>query len=143
EEHLRVVGETLEEIGASEVRAVIALNKIDRLDGRAALAHLAERHEGAVPVSALSGEGIEELRARMVALAAEGAHGVLLRLAAGEQEPMRYLFNHAFNLERNYLDDGAVEVSASLRPADYARLVRDYPSIEILKGPEVDARQAH
>ena len=75
EEHLRVVEETLEEIGASEVPAVIALNKIDRLDGRASLAHLAERHSGAVPVSALSGEGIEALRARMVALAAEGARG--------------------------------------------------------------------
>lgn len=54
----------LEEIGAGEVPRLLVLNKIDRLDAdeRHALAH---RHPDALKVSALTGEGLDDLRAAL------------------------------------------------------------------------------
>src|SRR3954464_2926320 len=59
-EMLRAVEDTLEEIGAGDRPRLLALNKVDQLDGeqRAELRH---RHPGAVQVSAVTGEGLEDL----------------------------------------------------------------------------------
>jgi GTPase len=50
----------LDEIGAGSIPEVLVLNKIDRLSG-SERARLARRHPGSVPVSGLSGEGVEGL----------------------------------------------------------------------------------
>jgi GTP-binding protein HflX len=57
-EQIESVRGVLEEIGASSIPEVLALNKIDRLTG-SERARLARRYPGSVPVSALTGEGIE------------------------------------------------------------------------------------
>ncbi len=129
EEQIRVVDDTLQEIGAKDAPRVVVLNKIDRLSDRAVLGHLAECYDDAASVSALSGDGIGALRERIVEAAASGARRVTLRLPPGAQEPMRFLFNHAFNLERDYASDGAVVVAADLRPADCARFLKKYPDV--------------
>ncbi len=58
------VEQTLDEIGAGESQRLLVLNKIDLLDeeGRD---ELRLRHPDAVLVSGVSGEGLDELRARM------------------------------------------------------------------------------
>jgi len=58
------VGDVLREIGATDLPLELVLNKIDRVDplGRR---RLANRFPGAVQVSALSGEGLDELRAQI------------------------------------------------------------------------------
>jgi GTPase len=55
---LDAVRRVLSEIGAGDIPEVLALNKIDRVNG-SARARLAIRHRGSVPVSALTGEGAE------------------------------------------------------------------------------------
>ena len=58
------VGDVLHEIGATDLPLELVLNKIDRVDplGRR---RLANRFPGAVQVSALTGEGLDELRAQL------------------------------------------------------------------------------
>jgi GTP-binding protein HflX len=60
--------EVLDEIGAGDVPRLLVLNKIDRvgLDDREALRY---RHPGAAEISALTGEGLDELRARLIEFA--------------------------------------------------------------------------
>ena len=58
------VRSVLADIGASGVPEIVALNKIDALDLDArdqTIAAFSARHEGAVPLSARTGEGIDEL----------------------------------------------------------------------------------
>ena len=57
------VDDVLQEIGAAELPVEVVLNKIDRVDplGRR---RLANRFPGAPQVSALTGEGLDELRGR-------------------------------------------------------------------------------
>ena len=60
----RSVGETLREIGADDRPRVLALNKVDLLDGQAR-EDLRTHHPEAVLVSAQSGWGLSELAARI------------------------------------------------------------------------------
>ncbi len=59
---LEAVGDVLHEIGAGQLPVEVVLNKIDRVDplGRR---RLANRFPGATQVSALTGEGLDDLRA--------------------------------------------------------------------------------
>jgi GTP-binding protein HflX len=61
DEQVDAVRRVLGEIGAGEIPEVLALNKIDRVPG-SVRARLAGRFPGSVAVSALTGEGAEELR---------------------------------------------------------------------------------
>src|SRR3954469_21507468 len=58
------VGDVLNDIGAGELPVVVVLNKIDRVDplGRR---RLSNRFPGAPQVSALTGEGLEDLRSEL------------------------------------------------------------------------------
>ncbi len=69
------VEEVLEEIGAGEIPRILVLNKIDRVDA-AGRVRLANRHPDAVMVSALTGEGMDALTARL----ADAARSRLTRL---------------------------------------------------------------
>ena len=57
---MQAVGRVLEEIGAAHLPEILALNKIDLVSG-SERARLARRFPGSVGVSALTGEGVEEL----------------------------------------------------------------------------------
>ncbi len=59
---IEAVRSVLDEIGASEVPELLVVNKADRAPSAS---KLAERHEGAVVVSALTGEGLEALLATL------------------------------------------------------------------------------
>jgi GTP-binding protein HflX len=136
EDHIRIAEGVLEEIGAHEIPSLIVLNKTDRLDERGHLGVLCERYDDAVAVSAATGERIMQLRERVVALAARDAEPVKLKLSADDEGTMRFLFRHGFNLEREYDEDGRVEVSCRLRSTDYRRLLRDGDGlVEVLEGP--------
>jgi GTP-binding protein HflX len=65
-DHLETVGEVLEEIGATAVPRLLALNKIDRLDA-AGRSRLAAAYPEAVLLSALDGEGVDALEERVAA----------------------------------------------------------------------------
>jgi GTP-binding protein HflX len=60
DEQIQAVRRVLGEIGAANMPEVLALNKIDRLRG-SERARLATRFPGSVPVSAVTGEGVEGL----------------------------------------------------------------------------------
>jgi GTP-binding protein HflX len=95
---MRAVDDVLEEIGAGDRPRLLVLNKVDALDadGRTELAH---RHRGVVMVSALTGEGLDDLADRveeafkatmrpmeLLLPYAEGARLAELHDVAGEME---------------------------------------------------------
>lgn len=61
-DQLRITRETLAEIGADRVPAVVVLNKCDLTEASEALLHVVEQEPGALPVSALRGRGLDRLR---------------------------------------------------------------------------------
>jgi GTP-binding protein HflX len=66
EDQITAVDAVLEEIGAAGRPTLMVLNKIDRLNGSPApLNRLLQKHPGAVPISATTGEGIPALLAQL------------------------------------------------------------------------------
>ena len=64
-EHLAVVSEALNEIGAADVPRLIAFNKVDEVDDSALLDELSELGPQATFISALQGLGLDTLLARV------------------------------------------------------------------------------
>jgi GTP-binding protein HflX len=121
----RVLGEL--GIAASDPRLIEVWNKIDRLDAgaRARLANLAERQDGhrPVPVSALSGEGIDRLTAAIEARLAETRQTIELALSPADGAGLSWLYRHSEVLEKHMRDDGQLAVTVRAA-ADKAARVR-------------------
>jgi GTP-binding protein HflX len=62
DDHLAVVADTLREVGADQVPSLLLLNKCDTPAAEAALPALRERHPGALAVSALKRNGLQEVK---------------------------------------------------------------------------------
>ena len=115
-------------IAPADPRMIEVWNKIDRLDGegRARLANLAERQPAErrpVPVSALSGEGIERLTAAIETRLGEKRQTLHLLLDPADGAALSWLYRHAEVLSREMRDDGqmAVDVRADPMNADLVR----------------------
>ena len=84
ERHMEAVRSVLQEVGAGRVPAIEAFNKCDRLDA-AERARLQALYPGALCVSALRGEGREELIAAMEAHLALDTTVVRLQFEPGDE----------------------------------------------------------
>jgi len=128
------VAQVLGELGiaASDPRLIEVWNKIDRLDaeGRARLANLAERQPAerrAVPVSALSGEGIERLVAAIEARLAERRQTLEVALDPADGAGLSWLYRHSEVLERHMRDDGQLAVTVRADADKAARVRAKFP----------------
>jgi GTPase len=104
---MQAVDAVLEEIGAGEKPRLLVLNKADLLDSDARHEALI-RHPEAVLVSALSGEGLDELRERVEAAFAETLAEVELLVPYSEGGRLHELYEVAGELERDERPDGVL-----------------------------------
>ena len=107
EEHLRVGDEVLEGLGVDRERELIVLNKIDLVGGRRPLA---PGGRGAVNVSAVSGEGLDDLRSAIRSALLSGPGVAILRVPLDQAEMVQRAVNLPHQLARRY-DDDTVELA--------------------------------
>lgn len=65
DERIRIVNETLKEIGCERSSKIIVLNKIDLVLENTVLLRYRDRYEGSILLSAISGEGLDDLKKRI------------------------------------------------------------------------------
>jgi GTP-binding protein HflX len=90
-EQIAAVDGVLHEIGADELPRELVINKVDALDPLARN-RLANRYPDALQISALTGEGLDELRARVAERFAERFEPVRLLLPYGEGGRLNELY---------------------------------------------------
>jgi GTPase len=124
------VEKVLGELGieATDPRLIEVWNKIDQLDegARGRLANIAERQPAerrAVPVSAVTGEGIEALSAAIEARLAARRHTLEIALDPADGAGLSWLYRHSEVLEKHLRDDGQLAVTVRA-DADKAARVR-------------------
>jgi GTPase len=101
----------LHEIGADELPLELVVNKIDAVDSLHRR-RLANRYPGALQVSALTGEGLEALRARIADRFAERFEAVRLLVPYDEGASLNALYAlGAPILEREDTPDGVLVVA--------------------------------
>ncbi|HVK16050.1 MAG TPA: GTPase HflX [Fimbriiglobus sp.] len=108
EEQIASVNEVLAELGVEKKPSILVLNKVDRVTDRTHLDILRAHHPKAVAVSALTGEGLDELRdAVITALAADFAPAEVVTSAANGKV-LSYLNAHAEIYRQEFRDDDVV-----------------------------------
>ena len=121
----------LDELGLAEAveqGLIEAWNKIDRLEpeARAALAEQGARNRIVVPLSALTGAGVERLTALLDERLSAGRLVVMLDIDAADGRLIAWLYDHGEVIERS--DEGErMHLTVGLDPANLARLRRTFP----------------
>ena len=103
----RAVEDVLEEIGAGDQRRILVLNKADVLDDERRR-ELAFRHADASLVSAITGEGLDELRERIADEFERTLQDVALLVPFSEGGTLSELHDVAGDLERTDTPDGVL-----------------------------------
>jgi GTPase len=101
----------LSELGAQDKQMVTVFNKIDRITDKADILSLKNHYPGALFISALTGEGLEDLLHRMDELISDRAERVDLCIPLENQDMVARLYREASVLSCDYQDDG-VKVTA-------------------------------
>jgi GTP-binding protein HflX len=119
------VEDVLASLGLAEEGApprIEAWNKIDLLSGdeRARLGEEARRRDDVVPISAVTGAGLDALRECMSAKLRSGEQVHYIRLSARDGSKMAWLHSRGEVLEQK-LDDEEMELSVRLSPDNWAR----------------------
>ena len=104
---IRAVEEVLEEIGVGDQPRILVLNKADRLDDERRR-ELAYRHGEASLVSAITGEGLDELRDRIADEFERTLRDVELLVPFSEGGTLSELHDVAGDLERTDTPDGVL-----------------------------------
>jgi GTP-binding protein HflX len=98
-------------------RVLEVLNKADLLGG---IEQVARRVPGAVPVSALTGEGLDELRRAIDARLSAGMETIEVTVPTTDGAGLAWLYQHGEVLSRQDREDG-ISLTVRLTPADRAR----------------------
>ncbi|MFN8222584.1 MAG: GTPase HflX [Gaiellales bacterium] len=123
DEQLAAVAGVLETIGASELPVDLVLNKADRLDPDAA-ERLRSRYPDALLVSAITGEGLDQLKAHIADLFADRFDDVRLLVPYSEGEVLSALYALGAPIEERVDGPDGVSIRAKLPRRESRRFTR-------------------
>ena len=104
---------TLNEIGARDQPRILVLNKIDQVSRSGELMVWLHRSPEAVPVSAATGEGLDDLRRRVLDQMLGDIREVRLTAPIADGRTIDFIEKRAQVMDRSY-DDGEVTLTARL-----------------------------
>ncbi|MCB9979246.1 MAG: GTPase HflX [Rhodospirillales bacterium] len=112
-------------------RIIEVLNKIDSLDetDRAALWSRAEHNPKIIPVSALTGEGVDGLLARIAETIDRERKTHLFRIDPARGDIIAWLHAHAGIIHTKEEEDGHIRMEVRIDPATLGRLDRLFPGL--------------
>lgn len=102
---LRTVRKVLDDIGASDQPRVLLLNKTDKVDHNADLLILQQEDPDALPISAVTREGLDAIIERVRGHLNGGEKTLVLDLAQADGKALTYLENRSEVMDREYGDD--------------------------------------
>ena len=138
-EQMAAVDAVLREIGADELPVMVVLNKVDGLDPLARR-RLANRFPDALQVSALTGEGLDELRERIAQRFADRFEDVRLLVPYDDGTALSALYALGAPIEERRDTDAGVFVRAKLSQRDARRFARYLVAGDDLAGADPRGR---
>jgi len=102
EEQIAAVNEVLEELGCDKRPTILVLNKVDRVTDRSYLDVLKAHHPKAVAVSALTGEGLDDLRDAVIEVLSVDFAPAEVTTSAANGKVLAYLNAHAEIFRQEY-----------------------------------------
>lgn len=131
---VQAVEGVLKELGADDIPRLTLLNKIDIADDAAVADILARKSIEALPISAVTGEGLDTL-VKTVLRRSEGDSQVLdVRIAHGDGKLLTDLTRVAEVISRRY-DEDAVHLKLRVNKSQLKQLMGRYPGLKIGGSP--------
>ena len=129
-EQIDAVREVLADIGAVHIPEVVALNKIDRLSESDRLRVLGRIDGDAVPISARTGEGLDELMERVERSLPRFPMDVTILVPWGREDVTAMLYRNAEVLSEDAREEGTL-VRARVGEREFATVApfRAEPSV--------------
>ena len=133
EDHVRVVRETLKELGALDKPMLMVFNKVDALDEHGVLGALRTEHPEAAFVSALRGIGLEDLKRRLLDVIEQDFVERIAYVPMSEAKAISHIHRVADVLSEDYMyahnGDDTPQAVARLRFRAARKHVRDLSSL--------------
>lgn len=129
-QQIESVNAVLQELGCDSRPTLLVLNKIDRLEDRSRLRLLEGRHSRCVAVSALTGEGLEQLADAVVEALAEDFADAEIITDAGNGKLLAYLNAHAEVYRQEFRDEANEVRLQCYLPRRLLHQLRD-PSVRV------------
>lgn len=131
---VQAVEGVLKELGTDDIPRLTLLNKIDIADDAAVADILARKSIEALPISAVTGEGLDTL-VKTVLRRSEGDSQVLdVRIAHGDGKLLTELTRVAEVISRRY-DEDAVHLKLRVNKSQLKQLMGRYPGLKIGVSP--------
>ena len=102
QEQILAVEEVLKELDALDKPMLMAFNKTDKLEDMTELAILRSKYPNNVEISALSGEGLDDLKAKLLEVASEDEVDIHVDIPQKDGQIINYVYNHGKVLERKF-----------------------------------------
>ena len=101
-EQIAAVEEVLKELDALDKPTLMVFNKIDKLEDMLEMPPLRQEYPDRVEISAYTGEGLDELKARLLDIASEDEVEIDVDIPQKEGQIVNYVHEHGEIIERKY-----------------------------------------
>lgn len=119
---LDTVMEVLKDIGAGDVPKIIALNKVDAIESNAELLMLTSQFPSALPISAKTGRGLEQLTAAVAQYARGADRELVLTVPLNDGKTLQFLEGRVPILAREYDEAGNVQLTVKIGETQLGQL---------------------
>lgn len=102
QEQILAVEEVLKELDALDKPTLMVFNQIDKLEDMSELAILRHKYPNNMEVSALSGEGLDDLKVKLLEIASEDEVEVDVDIPQKEGQIVNYVYNHGEIIEQEF-----------------------------------------
>jgi GTP-binding protein HflX len=133
EEHINAVEEVLETIGAGTIPTVMIFNKADQPHSKAILLAFRRRYPGSLLVSAKSGDGLEELREKVVEISRAGIKQLIVSIPIADGATMAFVQRNA-NVIHEDFNDQLAHLTIEAEPELEASLQKN-PNVRCVEAP--------
>ena len=102
QEQILAVEEVLKELDALDKPTLMVFNKIDKLEDMIDMPILRHKYPDYVEVSALSGEGLDQLTEKLLDIACENEIEIDVEIPQKEGQIVSYIYEHGEVIERQF-----------------------------------------
>ncbi len=121
EDHIKVVDETLEELGCTDTTQIILFNKIDVLEDKDRISYVRNKYDNAILISAERGINITEVKEKLLELYENSYKEKSIILNATQSKLIAQIHQIADVLSVEYVDD-KVEMTFKTDAANHSKI---------------------
>jgi GTP-binding protein HflX len=125
-EQIKAVEDVLKKLNAHNVPTLMVFNKTDNLDDMSVLTDLRREYPNSVSISALNGNGMDELKAKLLEKASSNEVEINIEIPQTNGQAINYIYNHGRIISKEF-KDGFVYLQAKMdrRYADKLKKTMD------------------